>query len=156
MLLSCYCQISRSSGAPWISLCSSTSRTGQLIPACRSVSKTLCVWESVDPTPLATTDSSTGSDMSLNFVGSVLSWTPESYSCPCLSLRFRYTFELYLTSEKLFQFGLETADALHSWTKAIGKVRTFHSVHSSSFVMSCLIDVSLVVRLPLRSAVIVC
>lgn len=37
-------------------------------------------------------------------------------------LRFRYTFELYLTSEKLYQFGLETADALHSWTKSIGKV----------------------------------
>lgn len=37
-------------------------------------------------------------------------------------LRFRYTFELYLTSEKLYQFGLETADTLHSWTKSIGKV----------------------------------
>lgn len=36
--------------------------------------------------------------------------------------RFRYTFELYLTSEKLYQFGLETADALHSWTRSIGKV----------------------------------
>lgn len=43
------------------------------------------------------------------------------------SLRFRYTFELYLTSEKLFQFGLEAADELHSWTKAIGKVcAAFH------------------------------
>lgn len=39
-----------------------------------------------------------------------------------LPLRFRYTFELYLTSDKLYQFGLETADALHSWTKSIGKV----------------------------------
>uniref|UniRef100_A0A3P8TTX8 ArfGAP with RhoGAP domain, ankyrin repeat and PH domain 3 n=1 Tax=Amphiprion percula TaxID=161767 RepID=A0A3P8TTX8_AMPPE len=37
---------------------------------------------------------------------------------------FRYTFELYLTSAKLYQFGLETADALHSWTKAIGKQAT--------------------------------
>ncbi|XP_023276448.1 arf-GAP with Rho-GAP domain, ANK repeat and PH domain-containing protein 3 [Seriola lalandi dorsalis] len=43
--------------------------------------------------------------------------------------RFRYTFELYLTSEKLFQFGLETADALHSWTKAIGKAATPLSCH---------------------------
>lgn len=39
--------------------------------------------------------------------------------CPC---RFRYTFELCLSSEKLYQFGLETPDALHSWAKAIGKV----------------------------------
>ncbi|XP_075994458.1 arf-GAP with Rho-GAP domain, ANK repeat and PH domain-containing protein 3 [Genypterus blacodes] len=43
--------------------------------------------------------------------------------------RFRYTFELYLTSEKLYQFGLETADALHRWTKAIGKAATPLSVH---------------------------
>ncbi|XP_028272067.1 arf-GAP with Rho-GAP domain, ANK repeat and PH domain-containing protein 3 isoform X2 [Parambassis ranga] len=43
--------------------------------------------------------------------------------------RFRYTFELYLTTEKLYQFGLETADALHSWTKAIGKAATPLSCH---------------------------
>ncbi|XP_040903934.1 arf-GAP with Rho-GAP domain, ANK repeat and PH domain-containing protein 3 [Toxotes jaculatrix] len=43
--------------------------------------------------------------------------------------RFRYTFELYLTSEKLYQFGLETADTLHSWTKAIGKAATPLSCH---------------------------
>ncbi|XP_063356269.1 arf-GAP with Rho-GAP domain, ANK repeat and PH domain-containing protein 3 isoform X1 [Pelmatolapia mariae] len=43
--------------------------------------------------------------------------------------RFRYTFELYLTSEKLFQFGLEAADQLHSWTKAIGKAATPLSCH---------------------------
>ncbi|XP_029917727.1 arf-GAP with Rho-GAP domain, ANK repeat and PH domain-containing protein 3 [Myripristis murdjan] len=43
--------------------------------------------------------------------------------------RFRYTFELYLTSEKLYQFGLETPDALHSWTKAIGKAATPLSCH---------------------------
>uniref|UniRef100_A0A8C9Y6P4 ArfGAP with RhoGAP domain, ankyrin repeat and PH domain 3 n=1 Tax=Sander lucioperca TaxID=283035 RepID=A0A8C9Y6P4_SANLU len=52
----------------------------------------------------------------------------------CLSLSlsvclFRYTFELYLTSEKLYQFGLETADALHSWTKSIGKAATPLSCH---------------------------
>ncbi|XP_034398876.1 arf-GAP with Rho-GAP domain, ANK repeat and PH domain-containing protein 3 isoform X2 [Cyclopterus lumpus] len=43
--------------------------------------------------------------------------------------RFRYTFELYLTSEKLYQFGLETADALHSWTRSIGKAATPLSCH---------------------------
>ncbi|XP_041845520.1 arf-GAP with Rho-GAP domain, ANK repeat and PH domain-containing protein 3 isoform X2 [Melanotaenia boesemani] len=43
--------------------------------------------------------------------------------------RFRYTFELYLTSEKLYQFGLETADALHNWTRAIGTAATPISCH---------------------------
>ncbi|KAM6923508.1 arf-GAP with Rho-GAP domain, ANK repeat and PH domain-containing protein 3 [Xenentodon cancila] len=43
--------------------------------------------------------------------------------------RFRYTFELYLTSEKLHLFGLETADLLHNWTKAIGKAATPLSCH---------------------------
>ncbi|XP_061582452.1 arf-GAP with Rho-GAP domain, ANK repeat and PH domain-containing protein 3-like [Cololabis saira] len=43
--------------------------------------------------------------------------------------RFRYTFEVYLTSEKLHLFGLETADSLHSWTKAIGKAATPLSCH---------------------------
>ncbi|CAJ1059324.1 arf-GAP with Rho-GAP domain%2C ANK repeat and PH domain-containing protein 3 isoform X1 [Xyrichtys novacula] len=43
--------------------------------------------------------------------------------------RFRYTFELYLTSEKLHLFGLETADALHSWTRSIGKATTPLSCH---------------------------
>lgn len=41
-----------------------------------------------------------------------------------LSRRFRYTFELYMASEKLLLFGLETADALHCWTRAIGQVRS--------------------------------
>ncbi|KAM3611987.1 uncharacterized protein V6R79_000487 [Siganus canaliculatus] len=43
--------------------------------------------------------------------------------------RFRHTFELYLTSEKLYQFGLETADSLHSWTRSIGKAATPLSCH---------------------------
>ncbi|XP_035983449.1 arf-GAP with Rho-GAP domain, ANK repeat and PH domain-containing protein 3 isoform X2 [Fundulus heteroclitus] len=43
--------------------------------------------------------------------------------------RFRYTFELYVASEKLLLFGLETADALHSWTKAIGQAATPLSCH---------------------------
>ncbi|KAK7141517.1 hypothetical protein R3I93_015610 [Phoxinus phoxinus] len=43
--------------------------------------------------------------------------------------KFRYTFELYLTSDKLIQFGLETPEALHSWAKAIGKATTPLSCH---------------------------
>ncbi|KAM6977873.1 arf-GAP with Rho-GAP domain, ANK repeat and PH domain-containing protein 3 [Aplochiton taeniatus] len=43
--------------------------------------------------------------------------------------RFRYTFELYLTSDKLHQFGLETSEALQSWAKAIGKAATPLSCH---------------------------
>ncbi|XP_016409165.1 arf-GAP with Rho-GAP domain, ANK repeat and PH domain-containing protein 3 [Sinocyclocheilus rhinocerous] len=43
--------------------------------------------------------------------------------------KFRYTFELYLTSDKLIQFGLETLDALHSWARAIGKATTPLSCH---------------------------
>ncbi|RXN35229.1 arf-GAP with Rho-GAP ANK repeat and PH domain-containing 3-like protein [Labeo rohita] len=43
--------------------------------------------------------------------------------------KFRYTFELYLTSDKLVQFGLETPDALHSWARAIGKATTPLSCH---------------------------
>ncbi|XP_030595489.1 arf-GAP with Rho-GAP domain, ANK repeat and PH domain-containing protein 3 [Archocentrus centrarchus] len=54
---------------------------------------------------------------------------PDSSSSSGFIDRFRYTFELYLTSEKLYQFGLETADDLHSWTKAIGKAATPLSCH---------------------------
>uniref|UniRef100_A0A674A095 ArfGAP with RhoGAP domain, ankyrin repeat and PH domain 3 n=1 Tax=Salmo trutta TaxID=8032 RepID=A0A674A095_SALTR len=43
--------------------------------------------------------------------------------------RFLYTFQLYLSSEKLYQFGLETPDALHCWVKAIGKAATPLSCH---------------------------
>uniref|UniRef100_A0A1A7Z7D0 ArfGAP with RhoGAP domain, ankyrin repeat and PH domain 3 n=1 Tax=Iconisemion striatum TaxID=60296 RepID=A0A1A7Z7D0_9TELE len=43
--------------------------------------------------------------------------------------RFRYTFELYLTSEKVHLFGVETADTLHSWTRAIGQAATPLSCH---------------------------
>ncbi|XP_017293553.1 arf-GAP with Rho-GAP domain, ANK repeat and PH domain-containing protein 3 [Kryptolebias marmoratus] len=43
--------------------------------------------------------------------------------------RFRYTFEVYLTSEKCHLFGLETADALHNWTRAIGQAATPLSCH---------------------------
>ncbi|XP_020557431.1 arf-GAP with Rho-GAP domain, ANK repeat and PH domain-containing protein 3 isoform X1 [Oryzias latipes] len=54
---------------------------------------------------------------------------PDSSSNSGFIDRFRYTFELYLTSEKLYQFGLETAESLHSWTKAIGKAATPLSCH---------------------------
>ncbi|XP_023653308.2 arf-GAP with Rho-GAP domain, ANK repeat and PH domain-containing protein 3 isoform X2 [Paramormyrops kingsleyae] len=43
--------------------------------------------------------------------------------------RFRYTFELCLSSEKLYQFGLETPDSLHNWARAIGKAATPISCH---------------------------
>ncbi|XP_061895806.1 arf-GAP with Rho-GAP domain, ANK repeat and PH domain-containing protein 3-like isoform X2 [Entelurus aequoreus] len=43
--------------------------------------------------------------------------------------RFRYTFELYLTSDKLYQFGVETPEDLHAWTSAIGKASTPLSCH---------------------------
>ncbi|XP_077388256.1 arf-GAP with Rho-GAP domain, ANK repeat and PH domain-containing protein 3 isoform X2 [Festucalex cinctus] len=43
--------------------------------------------------------------------------------------RFRYTFELYLTTDKIYQFGVETAEALHTWTSAIGKAATPLSCH---------------------------
>ncbi|XP_066572753.1 arf-GAP with Rho-GAP domain, ANK repeat and PH domain-containing protein 3 isoform X2 [Amia ocellicauda] len=43
--------------------------------------------------------------------------------------RFRYTFELCLSSEKLYQFGLETPEALHSWASAIAKGSTPLSCH---------------------------
>ncbi|XP_049597323.1 arf-GAP with Rho-GAP domain, ANK repeat and PH domain-containing protein 3 isoform X2 [Syngnathus scovelli] len=43
--------------------------------------------------------------------------------------RFRYTFELYLTSDKVHQFGVETAEVLHTWTSAIGKAATPLSCH---------------------------
>ncbi|XP_029688014.1 arf-GAP with Rho-GAP domain, ANK repeat and PH domain-containing protein 3-like isoform X3 [Takifugu rubripes] len=46
-----------------------------------------------------------------------------------LDSRFRYTFELYLSSEKLSHFGVETAEALHSWTRSIGKAATPLSCH---------------------------
>uniref|UniRef100_A0A8K9UJ58 ArfGAP with RhoGAP domain, ankyrin repeat and PH domain 3 n=1 Tax=Oncorhynchus mykiss TaxID=8022 RepID=A0A8K9UJ58_ONCMY len=48
----------------------------------------------------------------------------------CLGVsRFLYTFQLYLSSEKLYQFGLETSDALQCWVKAIGKAATPLSCH---------------------------
>nr|XP_015205365.1 PREDICTED: arf-GAP with Rho-GAP domain, ANK repeat and PH domain-containing protein 3 isoform X1 [Lepisosteus oculatus]XP_015205366.1 PREDICTED: arf-GAP with Rho-GAP domain, ANK repeat and PH domain-containing protein 3 isoform X1 [Lepisosteus oculatus] len=54
---------------------------------------------------------------------------PDSSNSTGFIDRFRYTFELYLSSEKLYQFGLETAEGLHSWASAIGKAFTPLSCH---------------------------
>ncbi|KAM8848091.1 arf-GAP with Rho-GAP domain, ANK repeat and PH domain-containing protein 3 isoform 2-T2 [Synchiropus picturatus] len=43
--------------------------------------------------------------------------------------RFRFTFELYLSSDRFHQFGLESLDALQSWTRTIGKAATPLSCH---------------------------
>uniref|UniRef100_A0A9J7YCT8 ArfGAP with RhoGAP domain, ankyrin repeat and PH domain 3 n=1 Tax=Cyprinus carpio carpio TaxID=630221 RepID=A0A9J7YCT8_CYPCA len=54
---------------------------------------------------------------------------PDSSNSSGFIDKFRYTFELYLTSDKLIQFGFETPDALHSWARAIGKATTPLSCH---------------------------
>uniref|UniRef100_A0A3Q2YL47 ArfGAP with RhoGAP domain, ankyrin repeat and PH domain 3 n=2 Tax=Hippocampus comes TaxID=109280 RepID=A0A3Q2YL47_HIPCM len=54
---------------------------------------------------------------------------PESSDADGFADRFRYTFELYLTSDKVHQFGAETAEGLHAWTSAIGKAATPLSCH---------------------------
>ncbi|XP_061541602.1 arf-GAP with Rho-GAP domain, ANK repeat and PH domain-containing protein 3 isoform X4 [Phycodurus eques] len=54
---------------------------------------------------------------------------PDSFNNNCFVDRFRYTFELYLTSDKVYQFGVETAELLHAWTSAIGKAATPISCH---------------------------
>ncbi|KAM4677747.1 arf-GAP with Rho-GAP domain, ANK repeat and PH domain-containing protein 3 isoform 2-T2 [Discoglossus pictus] len=43
--------------------------------------------------------------------------------------RFRYTFELFLSSEKVHQFGTDAAETLQTWTSAIGKWFTPLSCH---------------------------
>ncbi|XP_075458127.1 arf-GAP with Rho-GAP domain, ANK repeat and PH domain-containing protein 3 isoform X1 [Ascaphus truei] len=43
--------------------------------------------------------------------------------------RFRYTFEIFLSSEKVHQFGTDAAETLHTWTSAIGKWFTPLSCH---------------------------
>uniref|UniRef100_A0A8C4SJW8 ArfGAP with RhoGAP domain, ankyrin repeat and PH domain 3 n=1 Tax=Erpetoichthys calabaricus TaxID=27687 RepID=A0A8C4SJW8_ERPCA len=53
----------------------------------------------------------------------------ESPNSPGPCDRFRYTFEVYLVSEKVYQFGVETAEALHGWTNCIGKAFTPLNCH---------------------------
>ncbi|KAM9312624.1 arf-GAP with Rho-GAP domain, ANK repeat and PH domain-containing protein 3 [Gastrophryne carolinensis] len=43
--------------------------------------------------------------------------------------RFRYTFEIFLASEKVHQFGTDAAETLQTWTSAIGKWFTPISCH---------------------------
>lgn len=64
-------QTSRSSGVRWTGLYSSMSRTAQVMPACRSVSKKSCVWASLGPIPPTTT--TTGSSTGPHFVPSLQS-----------------------------------------------------------------------------------
>lgn len=81
---------------------------------------------------VARPDASTNNNGFIDRFGFQLGADPSGLTSCCDSelcvlfwtVRFRYTFELYLTSEKLHLFGLETADELHSWTRAIGQVRT--------------------------------
>ncbi|KAK1161230.1 hypothetical protein AOXY_G20170 [Acipenser oxyrinchus oxyrinchus] len=54
---------------------------------------------------------------------------PGSLTSPGPFDRFRYTFELYLSSEKLYQFGVECPETLHSWTSALGKLCNPLSCH---------------------------
>ncbi|XP_059506519.1 arf-GAP with Rho-GAP domain, ANK repeat and PH domain-containing protein 3 isoform X2 [Stegostoma tigrinum] len=51
--------------------------------------------------------------------------------------RFRYTFEIFLTSEKLFQFGTDNPDSLQVWTSSVAKGFTDLSLHS---LLNCHFD----------------
>ncbi|XP_048459465.1 arf-GAP with Rho-GAP domain, ANK repeat and PH domain-containing protein 3 [Rhincodon typus] len=51
--------------------------------------------------------------------------------------RFRYTFEIFLTSEKLFQFGTDNPDSLQMWTSSVAKGFTGLSLHS---LLNCHFD----------------
>lgn len=107
------------------------------------------MWVSVDPTAPTTAATTTMASSTGRFLGSGLVvpapviLTPvilvpfgpgpcgsglSDSSAGSVSGRFRYTFDLYLCSEKLHHFGVETADALHSWTRSIGKVWPSSSV----------------------------
>ncbi|XP_018107585.1 arf-GAP with Rho-GAP domain, ANK repeat and PH domain-containing protein 3 isoform X2 [Xenopus laevis] len=50
-------------------------------------------------------------------------------SSPSPVERFRYMFELYLSTEKIHQFGTDAAETLQTWTSAIGKWFTPVSCH---------------------------
>lgn len=43
--------------------------------------------------------------------------------------RFRYTFEIFLSSEKFFQFGTDNPETLQTWTSSIAKGITCASLH---------------------------
>ncbi|XP_044129972.1 arf-GAP with Rho-GAP domain, ANK repeat and PH domain-containing protein 3 isoform X1 [Bufo gargarizans] len=48
---------------------------------------------------------------------------------PAAVERFRFTFEIFLTSEKVHQFGTDAAETLQTWTNSIGKWFTPISCH---------------------------
>ncbi|XP_067900215.1 arf-GAP with Rho-GAP domain, ANK repeat and PH domain-containing protein 3 isoform X2 [Heterodontus francisci] len=49
---------------------------------------------------------------------------PQSIANPAPTDRFRYTFEIFLSSEKLFQFGTDNPETLQMWTRSIAKAFT--------------------------------
>uniref|UniRef100_A0A8C5PQZ8 ArfGAP with RhoGAP domain, ankyrin repeat and PH domain 3 n=1 Tax=Leptobrachium leishanense TaxID=445787 RepID=A0A8C5PQZ8_9ANUR len=53
----------------------------------------------------------------------------EALSSPSSVERYRYTFEIILSSEKMHQFGTDAAETLQTWTSAIGKWFTPLSCH---------------------------
>uniref|UniRef100_H3AYI2 ArfGAP with RhoGAP domain, ankyrin repeat and PH domain 3 n=1 Tax=Latimeria chalumnae TaxID=7897 RepID=H3AYI2_LATCH len=53
----------------------------------------------------------------------------EPLANPGLMERFRYTFEVFLSSEKLYQFGMENPETLQAWSSALGKAFTPVSCH---------------------------
>uniref|UniRef100_A0A4W3KAG4 ArfGAP with RhoGAP domain, ankyrin repeat and PH domain 3 n=1 Tax=Callorhinchus milii TaxID=7868 RepID=A0A4W3KAG4_CALMI len=55
---------------------------------------------------------------------------PESVTSPGPTDRFRYTFEIFMSSEKLIQFGTDNPDTLQSWTSSISKGFPCPSLHS--------------------------
>uniref|UniRef100_UPI00398ECC05 arf-GAP with Rho-GAP domain, ANK repeat and PH domain-containing protein 3 isoform X2 n=1 Tax=Pristiophorus japonicus TaxID=55135 RepID=UPI00398ECC05 len=55
---------------------------------------------------------------------------PQSMANPGPTDRFRYTFEIFVSSEKLFQFGTDNPEILQTWTSSIAKGFTCASLHS--------------------------
>ncbi|XP_041049111.1 arf-GAP with Rho-GAP domain, ANK repeat and PH domain-containing protein 3 isoform X1 [Carcharodon carcharias] len=55
---------------------------------------------------------------------------PQSMTNPGPIDRFRCTFEIFLSSEKLFQFGTDNPEILQMWTSSIAKGFTGASLHS--------------------------
>ncbi|XP_072368925.1 arf-GAP with Rho-GAP domain, ANK repeat and PH domain-containing protein 3 isoform X2 [Scyliorhinus torazame] len=55
---------------------------------------------------------------------------PQSASNAGHTDRFRYTFEIFLSSEKLFQFGTDNPEMLQMWTSSIAKSFSDASLHN--------------------------
>ncbi|XP_077122389.1 arf-GAP with Rho-GAP domain, ANK repeat and PH domain-containing protein 3 isoform X1 [Ranitomeya variabilis] len=53
----------------------------------------------------------------------------DAFNSPAAVERFRFTFEIFLTSEKVHQFGTDAAETLQTWTNAVGKWFTPISCH---------------------------